>query len=267
VASEAKTWTPKLRLSREQQDDKQALEDEINFAKKELTEAAEDADKKSAAEKALAAKEAELATLVAGFEARPARAAPRSRRARPARARSRKHRQDARPERRCASPPTGNPKPEATASATSDSRRGSVAAEAPRALLHCVGCSAARSIGEYSARGHHFLALRVGCAMRPRPSPRPRPRSRPRRARARRCARAYACRRIASECCAFALLTRVSPGAGGCAAAGARGRRQAPQRAPRGARPAGGRRPARRRRRRLQQRPRRWRRRRRSAGG
>ena len=85
VASEAKTWTPKLRLSREQQDDKQALEDEIKFAKKELDEAGEDAGKKESSAAMLAAKEAELATLVAGFEARPACARPRA----PARVRAR----------------------------------------------------------------------------------------------------------------------------------------------------------------------------------
>jgi hypothetical protein len=76
VASEAKTWTPKLRLTREQQDDKQALEDEIKFAKKELDEAGEDAEKKTRTAATVAAKQAELDALVAGFEARHARTRP-----------------------------------------------------------------------------------------------------------------------------------------------------------------------------------------------
>jgi hypothetical protein len=70
VKSEAANWKPKLRLSREQSDDQQALEDEIKFAKKEVDEAAEDAAKLEAATATLAAKEKELAAMLEGFEAR-----------------------------------------------------------------------------------------------------------------------------------------------------------------------------------------------------
>ena len=76
LKADAASYTPKLRLSREQQDDKQALEDEIKFAKKELDEAGDDAEKKKASAAQLAAKEAELKQLVEGFEARPGRARP-----------------------------------------------------------------------------------------------------------------------------------------------------------------------------------------------
>jgi hypothetical protein len=70
VKNEAATWKPKLRLSREQSDDQQALEDEIKFAKKEVDEAGEDAGKQAAANAALAAKEAELKAMLDGFEVR-----------------------------------------------------------------------------------------------------------------------------------------------------------------------------------------------------
>jgi hypothetical protein len=70
VKNEAATWKPKLRLTREQSDDQQALEDEIKFAKKEVDEAAGDADKLAAANASLAAKEAELKAMLDGFEAR-----------------------------------------------------------------------------------------------------------------------------------------------------------------------------------------------------
>ena len=82
VKTEAAAWKPSLRLSREQSDDKQALEDEIKFAQKELTEAGDDAGKAAAAKEALAAKEAELAKMMDGFEARrPAATRARARRA------------------------------------------------------------------------------------------------------------------------------------------------------------------------------------------
>ncbi len=66
---DAASYTPKLRLSREQSDDQRALEGEVAHAKKELEEAADEAAK-AAARTALAAKEAELKKLLDGFEAR-----------------------------------------------------------------------------------------------------------------------------------------------------------------------------------------------------
>jgi chromosome segregation ATPase len=79
VKSEAANWKPKLRLSREQSDDQQALEDEIKFAKKEVDEAAEDAAKLEAATATLAAKEKELAAMLEGFEARGVKLRPQTR--------------------------------------------------------------------------------------------------------------------------------------------------------------------------------------------
>ena len=72
MKAEAAKFATALRLTREQQDDKQALEDEIKFAKKELEEAGEDADKKKSSAAQLAAKQKELDEMVAGFEVRPA---------------------------------------------------------------------------------------------------------------------------------------------------------------------------------------------------
>ena len=72
IKKDAAAFKAALRLTREQQDDKQALEDEIKFAKKELEEAGEDADKKKSSAAQLAAKQKELDEMVAGFEVRPA---------------------------------------------------------------------------------------------------------------------------------------------------------------------------------------------------
>jgi hypothetical protein len=116
VKNEAATWKPKLRLSREQSDDQQALEDEIKFAKKEVDEAGEDAAKQAAANAALAAKEAELKAMLDGFEVRRAindasraRARKQAMRHAPAAPAARITRAVARSERRQLRSPTLNP--------------------------------------------------------------------------------------------------------------------------------------------------------------
>ena len=158
VANEAKTWTPKLRLSREQQDDKQALEDEIKFAKKELDEAGEDAEKKTRSAATVAAKQAELDALVAGFEARHARTRPAhagqatERAVAPARPRCG-------PAARLHGDARGfgvNPKPGGIASLAAAQRRGICALFARRPLLLPTGRPAGPGIGAYSAQQRRF---------------------------------------------------------------------------------------------------------------
>ena len=55
-------------MTREQEDDKRALEAEVKYAQNEVDNAGEDADKKKAAEEELKAKQTQLDELMAGFE-------------------------------------------------------------------------------------------------------------------------------------------------------------------------------------------------------